>query len=88
MGSVSCKITGFAIKQYHAAFFAVLPYTIFVLFIAMQHGRKIQEVTMREINWKKLVGAVSAAVLAATQVAPAITAYAEEADTTDYGNTD
>lgn len=39
---------------------------------------------MREINWKKLVGAVSAAVLAATQVAPAITAYAEEADTTDY----
>lgn len=43
---------------------------------------------MREINWKKLVGAVSAAVLAATQVAPAITAYAEEADTTDYGNTD
>ena len=50
----------------------------------MQHGRKIQEVTMREINWKKLVGAASAAVLAATQVAPAITAYAEEAGTTDY----
>ena len=39
---------------------------------------------MREINWKKLVGAASAAVLAATQVAPAITAYAEEAGTTDY----
>ena len=39
---------------------------------------------MREINWKKFVGAASAAVLAATQVAPAITAYAEEAGTTDY----
>lgn len=39
---------------------------------------------MREINWKKLVGAASAAVLATTQVAPAITAYAEEAGTTDY----
>ncbi len=39
---------------------------------------------MREIHWKKLVGAASAAVLAATQVAPAITAYAEDAATTDY----
>ena len=36
---------------------------------------------MREIHWKKLIGAASAAVLAATQVAPTISAFAEEAST-------
>ena len=39
---------------------------------------------MREIHWKKLIGAASAAVLAATQVAPTISAFAEEASTGDY----
>ena len=39
---------------------------------------------MREIHWKKLIGAASAAVLAATQVAPTISAFAEEAGTGDY----